>query len=107
MAVLKRRFNMQKIVSNSTISVNNHAQGSGPSIKENWVEEWPERMKKVKVWCSRCLYNETVPNISFDAEGECNYCKLHNQLDREYPTGEEGQRKLEQIAKQINRENKG
>src|SRR3990170_4681862 len=104
MAVLGRSFDMQKIVSNSTISVNNHAQGSEPSIKENWVKEWPERISKIKVRCSRCLYDETVPNISFDTEGECNYCKLHNKLDREYPAGEEGQRILRQIANKIRQE---
>lgn len=54
--------------------------------------------------CSRCLYDETIPNISFDENGVCNYCHIHDQLNEEYPTGEEGRRRLQKIADQIRRE---
>ncbi len=57
--------------------------------------------------CTRCLYDNTVPGISFDAEGICNYCRIHDQLDREYPTGPEGQAKLREIAEQIKRAGQG
>ncbi|GAB5520011.1 MAG: hypothetical protein RhofKO_22620 [Rhodothermales bacterium] len=26
--------------------------------------------------CSRCLYDATIPNISFDDDGVCNYCRM-------------------------------
>lgn len=54
--------------------------------------------------CSRCLYDETVPNIRFDENGVCNYCYIHDELNREYPTGDEGKQRLEAIADRIRRE---
>lgn len=64
-------------------------------------------MKRKMRRCSRCLYDETVPNIVFDENGVCNYCRIHDQLNREYPTGEEGRRKLNAIADQIRRDGRG
>ena len=57
--------------------------------------------------CARCLYDETVPGIQFDEEGVCNYCRIHDQLDLEYPTGAEGQRRLEAIAERIRKAGRG
>lgn len=57
--------------------------------------------------CSRCLYDETVPNITFDENGMCNYCKTHDRLCLEYPTGAEGQRRLEAIANEIRQQGRG
>lgn len=54
--------------------------------------------------CSRCLYDEKVPNIHFDENGVCNYCHTHDQLSEEYPTGVEGKRRLQVIADQIRKE---
>ncbi len=54
--------------------------------------------------CSRCLYDETVPNIKFDENGVCNYCHMHDQMNQEYPTGTEGKRRLQAIADQIRNE---
>lgn len=56
--------------------------------------------------CLRCLYDETVSNISFDENGVCNYCHVHDQLEAEYPTGEAGRLKLESIASQIRSESR-
>jgi N-acetyl sugar amidotransferase len=74
--------------------------------KEKWVEEWPDRLKRVKVRCNRCLYDNTVPNISFDEHGICNYCKTHDQLDHDYPIGEAGYKKLQLTAQRIKNEHK-
>lgn len=57
--------------------------------------------------CSRCLYDETVPNITFDENGVCNYCRIHDQMNQEYPTGEEGKRRLHAIADKIRRDGRG
>jgi N-acetyl sugar amidotransferase len=54
--------------------------------------------------CARCLYDETLPNITFDENGVCNYCHISDQLNKEYPTGEEGKRRLNVIANQIKKE---
>jgi len=35
--------------------------------------------------CSRCVYDDGIPYISFDRDGVCNYCHQHNNLEKEYP----------------------
>src|SRR5438309_1047228 len=57
--------------------------------------------------CTRCLYNEQVPGISFDAAGVCSYCKLHDALNIEYPVGVEGRRHLERLASTIRHAGRG
>lgn len=37
--------------------------------------------------CKRCIYDETVPNISFDMDGICNYCHESDLLLARYKTG--------------------
>jgi N-acetyl sugar amidotransferase len=57
--------------------------------------------------CKRCIYDEKVPSISFDADGVCNYCKTHDQLEEEYPIGPEGDAKLAAMAEEIKKSGKG
>lgn len=57
--------------------------------------------------CSRCIYDETVPSISFDAEGVCSYCRLHDQMEQEYPTGARGAEILHRLAAEIKTAGKG
>jgi len=45
--------------------------------------------------CSRCIYDSTIPHISFDHEGICNYCRQYDQMNKEYPTGAEGRKILD------------
>jgi N-acetyl sugar amidotransferase len=66
----------------------------------------PLVQNNTRIKCQRCLYDEDTPSISFDANGICNYCKLHDQLDLEYPIGEAGMNILRQVADKIRRENK-
>lgn len=54
--------------------------------------------------CSRCIYDDHIPYIAFNATGVCNYCRQHDQLEKEYPTGEEGWRRLQQLAEKIKQE---
>ena len=56
--------------------------------------------------CKRCLYDESVPNITFE-DGVCNYCRDYDKMDKEYPTGEEGKAKLREIAERIKKDGKG
>jgi len=57
--------------------------------------------------CSRCIYDESVPNISFDDEGVCNYCHQIDSLEAEYPTGSEGQARLDKMIEEIKAAGKG
>jgi len=51
--------------------------------------------------CARCIYDDRIPYIAFDAEEICSYCRQHEALDREYPTGNEGMRRLRELADEI------
>ncbi len=54
--------------------------------------------------CKRCIYDEHIPDIHFDDEGICNYCRQHDQLDSEYPTGDKGEKILQDLAAKIKHE---
>lgn len=58
--------------------------------------------------CTRCIYDETVKGISFDAAGVCVYCKTVDNLKAEYQTGTpEGEAHLMRIVEDIKREGRG
>lgn len=57
--------------------------------------------------CTRCIYDDSIPYITFDADGVCNYCRQHDQLEQEYPIGEEGWTRLRQLAEKIKQSGKG
>lgn len=61
----------------------------------------------VKKICTRCIYDETVPNITFDEEGVCNYCRQIEQMEQEYPTGAEGEARLQKMIEEIKAAGKG
>lgn len=63
-----------------------------------------ERGNMMSQICSRCIYDDSIPYITFDLEGVCNYCRQHEQLEREYPTGKKGEQKLRELAAEIKRE---
>jgi len=59
-------------------------------------------MKNHKKICTRCIYDEDVPTISFDEEGICSYCKMIDGLQSEYKTGtEEGEKQFLKIVHEI------
>lgn len=60
-----------------------------------------QKGKKTLKICSKCISDETVPGISFDVNEICNYCKMHNKLEAEYPTGENGRKKIAKIVERI------
>lgn len=57
--------------------------------------------------CSRCIFDASVPNISFDEAGICNYCRQIEQLDAEYPTGAEGEARLQKLIEDMKRSGVG
>jgi N-acetyl sugar amidotransferase len=57
--------------------------------------------------CKRCIYDSSVPNISFDAEGICNYCRQIDALEEEYPTGREGEAKLQKLVDEMKAAGRG
>lgn len=58
--------------------------------------------------CTRCIYDDKVPGISFDTECVCNYCRQVESLAVTYGTGEEkGRQLLDEILEEIKRAGKG
>ncbi len=51
--------------------------------------------------CCRCVQDSTVPGISFDDKGVCNFCRLHDKLLKMFPSGEKGRRILKKKFSRI------
>lgn len=47
--------------------------------------------------------DESIPEIEFDEQGECNYCKLHDDLDKAFPVGELGEIIIHKFIQEIKR----
>jgi N-acetyl sugar amidotransferase len=60
-----------------------------------------------KLICTRCIYDDSIPNISFDGEGVCNYCRQIDALEAEYPTGREGEAKLQKLVDEMKAAGRG
>ena len=57
--------------------------------------------------CNICLYNDdAIPHIDFDETGVCNYCRQHETMSVEFPIGESGDQKLNDIIQQIKEDGK-
>ena len=44
----------------------------------------PYQYKANKV-CTRCIMDDTVKGIAFDENGECTFCKIHDDLENKFP----------------------
>jgi N-acetyl sugar amidotransferase len=58
-------------------------------------------MKNKYSICTRCVSDLSIPNIIFDENGECQYCKIHDEMEREYPFNDKSFDNLIQISKKI------
>ncbi len=45
-----------------------------------------------------------MPGIRFDKHGACNFCHIHDTLDKQFPLDEVGERRLDQIIEKIQRD---
>ena len=54
--------------------------------------------------CSRCVSDTTIPDIQFDERGICNFCHIHDSLDKQFPLDGKGKQKLDRIVKKIQRD---
>jgi len=51
--------------------------------------------------CQRCIYDGSVPNITFDEEGICNYCRQIEELEDQFPNDERGEKELQRLVDEI------
>jgi N-acetyl sugar amidotransferase len=57
--------------------------------------------------CVRCIYDATIPRISFDAEGVCSYCRQYEEMESAYPTGAAGRDILASTVAQMKKDGQG
>lgn len=62
-------------------------------------------LKKSKI-CSKGIWNESIPGISFDEKGISNFCKLQEHMMAQYPRGEQGLTEWENIVDKIKQSGK-
>lgn len=55
--------------------------------------------------CNRCVQDSTVPGINFDINGICNFCHLHDKIEKIFPNDERGERFLKKLFEKV--KNKG
>lgn len=60
-----------------------------------------------EIICKRCVIDSLVPGVTFNQDGVCNYCAIHDELEKEWPMGDEGRRHLEQMVAAIKRDGIG
>ena len=63
-------------------------------------------LKEENKICSRSILDTTIPGISFDENGECQFCKVYDEMDKLYPLGENTQTKLELLIEKIKKDGK-
>lgn len=51
--------------------------------------------------CKRCIYDNSVPNIFFDKEGICNYCRQIEELEFQFPNDERGALELQRLVDEM------
>jgi N-acetyl sugar amidotransferase len=57
--------------------------------------------------CSRCIMDDTVQGITFDEEGVCTFCHIHDELEEKYPHGEKSTKELNAIVEKIKKDGIG
>jgi N-acetyl sugar amidotransferase len=58
--------------------------------------------------CSKCIYDDRIPNIEFSKEGVCNYCYQVDSLDEQYqPGSHKAENELGNLINKIKAEGKG
>ncbi|CAJ37093.1 N-acetyl sugar amidotransferase [Methanocella arvoryzae] len=61
-------------------------------------------MAKQQSVCSRCVSDTTIPGIKFDAEGVCNFCRMHEELEKAHQLNDENKRRFEKLIAKIKHE---
>lgn len=57
--------------------------------------------------CTRCVQDSTVPGITFNKAGVCNFCDFHDLLCDIFPNDKRGEEKLKSIFDEIRAQGKG
>jgi len=59
------------------------------------------------ITCNRCSYDDKkIPFITFNTDGVCNYCEQYERMEKEFPNGNEGETKLNELVLKIKKDGK-
>jgi len=56
--------------------------------------------------CSRCIMDDTVQGITFDNNGVCTFCHIHDELEVSFPMNDETPKKLQILVNKIKKDGK-
>ncbi len=56
--------------------------------------------------CTRCIMDDTVKGISFDENGVCTFCYIHDDLEASFPMNDETPKKLQEFVNKIKKDGK-
>ncbi len=56
--------------------------------------------------CSKCVLDSSIEEIFFDNNGVCNFCHTHEEMENKFPLGDEGLKKINEIADKIKNDGK-
>ena len=59
------------------------------SLDQEKFEPCREQKPEYRI-CGRCIMDTTIPGVVFDENGECNFCKVHDDLEERYPLDARG-----------------
>ena len=57
--------------------------------------------------CNRCVSNSSINSLNLDINGICQFCKIHDEMEAEYPLNENSFKELLKISDRIKEEGKG
>ena len=61
---------------------------------------------RTNINCSRCLSDSSIQFLQLDNKGECKYCRIHDEMEKEYKFNKNSFQNLLKIAKKIKTEGK-
>ena len=51
--------------------------------------------------CKICLSNETIPFLQMDKNRVCQFCHMHNEMEKEFPLNSNSEAEILKIANKI------
>lgn len=73
-----------------------------------WEKHWQLRNKSREnlQYCSRCVLDSSIKGVTFDDQGVCNYCKIQDDLGKDYPGGKVGEKRFAKLVEEIKEKGK-
>jgi site-specific recombinase XerD len=58
-----------------------------------WTNIYTNKFKENELMeCSRCLSNNTIQSINLDLNNICQFCKMYDEMDSEFPLNDNSEK---------------